>query len=53
MQVSWFPQIKADVFISHSHSDEKLAIIFAGWLYNAFGLTAFIDSCVWDIQITY
>ena len=22
-------------------------------LYNAFGLTAFIDSCVWDIQITY
>lgn len=47
MQANWFPQINADVFISHSHRDEELAIIFAGWLYEAFGLTAFIDSCVW------
>lgn len=47
MQDYWFPQINADIFISHSHRDEKLAIIFAGWLYDEFGLTAFIDSCVW------
>lgn len=47
MQENWFPQINADVFISHSHHDEELAIIFAGWLYETFGLTAFIDSCVW------
>lgn len=47
MQENWFPQINVDVFISHSHQDEELAIIFAGWLYNTFGLTAFIDSCVW------
>ena len=47
MQSNWFPQINADVFISHSHRDEELAIIFAGWIYEAFGLTAFIDSCVW------
>ncbi len=47
MQENWFPQVKADVFISHSHKDEKLAIAFAGWLKDTFGLTAFIDSCVW------
>ena len=47
MQANWFPQIKADVFISHSHKDLKLAIALAGWLNETFGLTAFIDSCVW------
>ena len=47
MQANWFPQIKADVFISHSHKDEELAIALAGWLNVTFGLTAFIDSCVW------
>lgn len=47
MQANWFPQIKADVFISHSHKDEELAHALAGWLKEAFGLTAFIDSCVW------
>ena len=47
MQARWFPQIKADVFISHSHEDEWLAIALAGWLKKTFGLTAFIDSCVW------
>ncbi|EGO2616311.1 TPA: hypothetical protein ACG8UZ_002949, partial [Enterococcus faecium] len=43
----WFPTIKADIFISHSHADEKLAIRFASWLFENFGLTAFIDSSVW------
>ncbi|SAK74510.1 hypothetical protein AWB75_04153 [Caballeronia catudaia] len=43
----WFGQTTADVFISHSHSDEKIAIGMAGWLRKTFGLTAFIDSCVW------
>ena len=47
MQENWFPQIKADIFISHSHKDEKLALALAGWLKDSFGLTAFIDSCVW------
>ena len=47
MQENWFPQIKADIFISHSHKDEKLAIALAGWLQETFGLTAVIDSCVW------
>lgn len=47
IQGDWFPQIEADVFISHSHQDKKLAIALAGWLKDCFGLTAFIDSCVW------
>ena len=48
IQSYWFPDnIKADVFISHSHTDEKLAITFAGWLHENFGLYSFIDSCLW------
>ena len=47
MQSDWFPQVDADIFISHSHKDEKLAITLAGWLSENFGLTSFIDSCIW------
>lgn len=47
MQSNWFPQVDAEVFISHSHKDEKRAIAFAGWLFNTFNITAFIDSCIW------
>jgi len=43
----WFPSVKADVFISHSHKDEDLAIGLAGWLKNKLGISSFIDSCVW------
>ena len=44
---NWFPEIEADVFISHSHKDEKLAIKLALWLHYCFGIKAFIDSTVW------
>ncbi len=47
MQSDWFPQIKADIFISHSHKNEKKAVALATWLREKFGLTAFIDSYVW------
>lgn len=47
IQKDWFPEINAHIFISHSHNDEGLAIALAGWLWNKFGLKAFIDSCVW------
>ena len=47
MQDNWFPQIEADIFISHSHADTDVAIGFAGWLYYNFKIKSFIDSCVW------
>ena len=43
----WFPKVDAKVFISHSHKDEKIAIGLAGWLSKNFGISSFIDSCVW------
>lgn len=43
-----FKEINADIFLSHSHRDERLAISFAGWLKANFNLTAFVDSCVWE-----
>ena len=46
LQEDWFPSIKADVFLSHSHADEELAIGLAGWL-KGFGIETFIDSMVW------
>ncbi|CAK7076044.1 MAG: hypothetical protein PARBA_03099 [Parabacteroides sp.] len=47
MQEDWFPQVFADVFISHSHDDEDLAICLSQWLYERFGLETFVDSCIW------
>lgn len=47
MQSYWFPKINADIFLSHSHKDEKLIIAFAGWLKDTFNLDVFIDSCIW------
>ena len=43
----WFAISKKDVFISHSHKDINKVKAFAGWLYECFGLEAFIDSCSW------
>lgn len=47
LQENWFPQVEADIFISHSHTDRQRAIAFAGWLQEAFGLKVFVDSCIW------
>jgi hypothetical protein len=47
LQQDWFPEVEADVFLSHSHGDEKLIMAFAGMLQEELGLTTFIDSCVW------
>lgn len=47
LTAKWFPQIKADIFLSHSHNDEKIAITLAGWLKKNFQLNAFVDSCIW------
>lgn len=47
IQNEWFPQIEADIFISHSHNDKNLACALAGWINKTFGLKCFIDSNVW------
>lgn len=47
VQNEWFPQIEADVFISHSHNDEDLACALAGWIHETFRLRCFLDSNVW------
>jgi len=47
LQDDWFPDVKADIFLSHSHGDQKLTMAFAAMLKEEFGLKAFIDSCVW------
>lgn len=44
---NWFPNIDADIFISHSHKDNELILGLSGWLKEEFGLTTFIDSVVW------
>jgi hypothetical protein len=47
IQSNWFPKVQADIFISHSHKDQKRAIALAGWLFDTYGIKAFIDSCIW------
>lgn len=47
MKSNWFQIKDVDVFISHSHQDITKVKAFAGWLYDEFNLTAFVDSCVW------
>lgn len=43
----WFPQVNAQVFLSHSHKDLTTAIKLSNWLESKLGITAFIDSAVW------
>ena len=43
----WFPSVDADIFLSHSHKDEDGIIGLSGWLHEKFGLSCFIDSCIW------
>lgn len=47
IQNEWFPQVSADIFISHSHKDKELACALAGWIKETFKLNCFIDSNVW------
>ncbi len=43
----WFPEIDADVFISHSSKDATLAKRLSSWLRNNYGLVSFVDSVIW------
>lgn len=46
-QNEWFPNVKADIFLSHSHKDLDRANQFAGWIKNQFDLDVFVDSNIW------
>lgn len=52
LQENFFPQVEADIFISHSHDDKELADGVAGWLHREFGLRCFVDSNVWGCANT-
>lgn len=43
----WFPTTNTDIFISHSHNDERTAKRLGAWLKREFNLNTFIDSVVW------
>lgn len=47
LEKNWFPQISSDIFISHSHTDENLALGLSGWLEYHLKINAFVDSNVW------
>lgn len=47
IQANWFPEINADVFISHSHDDKELAKALGGFILKNAKLKPFIDSEVW------
>lgn len=52
LQEDWFPTVKADVFISHSHKDHELAEALVGWIDEIFDkkIKCFIDADVWGYQ---
>ncbi|WP_455542931.1 hypothetical protein [Intestinibacter sp.] len=47
IQKDWFPMVKADIFISHSHKDIKVVNALVGWLTQKFKVDVFVDSYVW------
>lgn len=47
LEDDWFGEIDSHIFISHSHTDAKLAIALAGYLFNKHAIKCFVDSCVW------
>ena len=47
LERNWFPQVKSQIFLSHSHGNEKVSMALAGWIHQHFGLASFVDSGVW------
>lgn len=43
----WFPSFDSNIFISHSHIDEKNVIKLCGWLKFNFDINTFVDSKLW------
>ena len=46
IEKDWFPEINANVFLSHSHKDEKKVLELAGFLQSHV-LKPFVDSFIW------
>lgn len=47
LQNEIFPIKSADIFISHSHGDEELALGLKSWLKKELGMTSFLDGEIW------
>lgn len=43
----WFPTVKCDVFLSHSHKDSDLVDGLVGFFHECFNIEVFVDSYVW------
>ena len=43
----WFPDVNADIFISHSHKDKDLALAIASLIREKLGIKCFVDGAVW------
>lgn len=52
MSDEWFPEIGADVFISHAHDRLDIARALGDWLKTKLGLKSFIDSDAWGYAPT-
>lgn len=47
VEEDWFPELRIDVFLSHTWMNDGLQFAFVGWLYSTFGLRCMIDSYIW------
>ena len=47
IQKHLFPEVEADIFLSHAHADENKVISLAVCL-EEIGFKVFVDSCVWE-----
>ncbi|UTC64332.1 hypothetical protein E4O00_11010 [Treponema sp. OMZ 788] len=48
IEKEWFPEIRADIFISHSHNDLEIARALKNLIETTFDLECFIDADVWE-----
>lgn len=48
IEADCFPDIDADIFLSHSHADEPVAFRIKFLLEKVYKLKVFIDSCAWS-----
>lgn len=51
IQKHLFPEVEADIFLSHAHADEDKVIALAVCL-ESIGFNVFVDSCIWENAFT-